>query len=215
MMQEERDKENSLRTAQRQAQAKARADALQAQRGREEAACLQALSSLRAAMKQRPQQQQTPEKPSLAISSAAPTEAESKGQLPSSDTTQAEPPVATAVHKPTVSAGTTALPVRHRRSASWVQRRASSLDDVSAAALAGALLAGPRAAHQKSSSHDSGLPGKLPGLGKQPSRLSSATAESMADGGQLQARPAQSSVRCPDMSCPLLNADAVPTVQCS
>ncbi len=198
MMQEERDKENKLRTAQRQAQAKARADALRVQRSTEGTACLQAISSLRAAMKQ---QQQAPDRSSLAIVSAAHTEAESSGA------TQAEPAVATAAHKATGSVGTTALPVRHRRSASWVQRRASSLDDASAAALAGALLAGPRAAHQKSSSHESGLPGKLPALGKQPSRLSSATADSMADGGELQARPAQSSVRCPDTKCPLFCAE--------
>ena len=185
---------------QRQAQAKARADALLAQRSREDAACLQALSSLRAAIKQ--QQQQAPSKSSLAVASAAHTDAESRGQLPRLDATLGEPPVATTAHKATGSVGTTALPMRHRRSASWVQRRASSLDDVSAAALAGALLAGPRATHQKSSSHESGLPGKLPGLGKQPSRLSSITADSMADGGQLQARPAQSFVRCLDAHCP-------------
>ena len=192
MMQEERDKANRIRVAQREAQAKARAADLQAQRSREDADCLLAILSLKKAMKQ--QHHQTPDTPPLTAASSGQCEAKVGGQAPSMDVSLVEVLSSVAAHKAAGSMGNAAAPGRHRRSASWVQKRASSLDGISAAVLAGALLAGPRAAHQKSSSHDSGLPGKLPGLDKQYSRLSSAAADNMADGGQLQARPAKSSV---------------------
>ena len=154
--------------------------------------CLQALSRLKAAVKH---QRQTSIMPSLTGASNAQYQAQGGAQPSGSGVAQPEPPLSGVVHKAAGSMGSAAAPGRHRRSASWVQRRASSLDDVSAAALAGALLAGPRAAHQKSNSHDSGLPGKLPGLGKQPSRLSHMAADSMADGGQLQESSAFSSLQ--------------------
>ena len=187
MMQEEHDKENELRAAQREAQAQTRAVALQVQRSKEDADCLLAISSLKAALKQQQQQLQAPNRSPLASAPASHAAAESTGQASVRNVTQPEPLLTTAAHKATGSIGSAAVPGRHRRSASWVQRRASSCDDAGAAALAEALLAGPRAAHQKSSSHDSGLAGKLPGLGKQHSRLSSAAADSMAHGGQVQA----------------------------
>ena len=191
MMQEERDKENMIRVAQREAQAMARSACLQAQRSREDADCLLAILSLKAAMKEQQQHKQTPDTPPLASAPSGQCEAKQEGQDPSMDVTSVEMPSNAAAHKVAGSMGSAAAHGRHRRSASWVQRRASSLDGISAAELASALLAGPRAAHQKSSSHDSGLPGKLPGLDKQYSRLSSAAADNFADGGQLQARPAQ------------------------
>lgn len=186
MMQEERDKENSLQAAQRETQAKARGAALQARRSKEDADCLLAISSFKAAMKQQ-QLLQAPDSFLLASAPVSHATAESRRQALIRDVTQPEPSSVAAAYKATGLIGSAAVPGRHRRSASWVQRRASSVDDVSAAALAEALLAGPRVAHQKSSSHESGLAGKLPGLGKQRSRLSSATAHSVADGGQAQA----------------------------
>jgi len=187
MMQEERDKEKSLRAAQRDEQTAARGAALQAYRTTEDTEALQALSSLRMVIKK----QQTAATPSLPAAASIPQWVKAGMEAPGVGVTPPQRGRAGGAHRATSSIGNAALvPGKHHRTPSWVKRRASSLDEGSAAALAGALLAGPKATHQKSSSHDSVLPGKLSGLEKQYSRLSSAAmlADNMAHGGQMQAR---------------------------
>lgn len=169
-MQEERDKENQLRVAQRGAQAQARAAVLQAQRSREDAHALEALSQLRASHQQH---QEQPLSPMLRPTSEAALEQIAETEAPIADTAQAGVLSGAGSKRATSSIGTAAAPGKHRRSASWVNRRASSFDDVSAGTPAGLLLAGPRAAHQKSTSHESALPVRLE---KQRSRLSAAAA---------------------------------------
>lgn len=184
--QEEWDKENKAWAAQRAAQAEARAAALQAQRFTEDADALQALSQLKAVLKQ----QQPLFVPPLTSPAQQPA-----GALSSvTGLRQTDSVTAAGSQRATGSIGSVAAPGKHHRSASWVRRRASSFDDGSESALAAALLAaGPRAAHQKSSSHESGLPAKFQGPERQHSRLSSVAVPTngLADGGQLQVTASQ------------------------
>ena len=184
-LQEERDKENKVWAARKAAQAEGRAAALQAQRIQEDADALQALSQLKTGNMQ-PQQPgalcglpTAISKARLAIPDAQAAGGEGK---------QAEAVAAAGPHRASGSVGMAAASGRHRRSASWVKRRASSFDDNSASSVIGAALGRPVAAHQKSSSHDSVLPVKLQGPERQHSRLSSAAipGSDVIDGSQLQ-----------------------------
>lgn len=181
-MQEERDKENQLRVAQREAQAQARAAVLQAQRSREDAHALEALSQLRASHKQF---QEQPLSSMLRPTSEAALEQIAETEAPVAGTAHAGVLSGAGPKRATSSIGTAAAPRKHHRRASWVNRRASSFDDVSTGTPAGLLLAGPKAAHQKSASHESALPVRLE---KQRSRLSAAAAlvDGTMAGEQLQ-----------------------------
>ena len=171
--------------AQRVAQAEARSAALQAQRAQEDADALKILSQLKIGNLQ-PQQQgafcglpNAISTPRLAVPNAQAAGGEAK---------QPEAVAAAGPPRASGSVGTAAVPGRHRRSASWVKRRASSFDDNSAGSLIAAALGRPMAAHQKSSSHDSVLPAKLQGPERQHSRLSSAAipGTDMINDSQLQ-----------------------------
>ena len=171
--------------ARKAAQAEARAAALQAQRAQEDADALQALSRLKTGNMQ-PQQQGALCGLPNAIS--APRLASPDAPAAGGEATQPEAPTAAGPHRASGSVGVPAAPGRHRRSTSWVKRRASSFDDNSASSTIAAALGRPVAAHQKSSSHDSVLPVKLQGPERQHSRLSSAAVpgSDMIGDSQLQ-----------------------------
>ena len=157
--------------ASRVAQAEARAAALQAQRAQEDADALQTLSLLKTGNMQ---QQQQGALCGLPTAISATRLAISDAQAAGGEAKQAEAVAAAGPHRASGSVGVAAAPGRHRRSTSWVKRRASSFDDNSAISTIAAALGRPMAAHQKSSSHDSVLPAKLQGPERQHSRLSSA-----------------------------------------
>ena len=183
--QEERDRESQVWAARKAAQAEARAAALQAQRAQEDADALQTLSRLKTG-NMHPQQQGALCGLPTAISTTR--LAVSNAQAAGAEAKQAEVVAPAGPHRASGSVGVAAAPGRHRRTTSWVKRRASSFDDNSASLLIAATLGRPVAAHQKSSSHDSVLPVKLQGPKRQHSRLSSAAVpgSDMIGDSQLQ-----------------------------
>ena len=151
------------------AQAEAQAAALQAQRAQEDADAMQTLAQLRTGNMQLQQQGAFC---GLSNAISTPCLATPDAQAAGGEARKAEAVAAAGPHRASGSVGVAAAPGRHRRSTSWVKRRASSFDDSSARSAIGAALGRP-AAHQKSSSHDSVLPAKLQGPERQHSRLSS------------------------------------------